>query len=178
MGAIAVIVPSLKSHSDVGKIQVAVGLGKGLSESVRVWSESDWHNILSLATTSGNHYFLATSSPFAVLSGEESLLVATTTYQRYFYVDDVGRDAQGNITAGGGTNDPSTKRVMVIYGWGNASGSLATYVTRFRHTVLVQTDWAGGPGQEGPTTGANSRFATSSNIDHAGTTGSFEINLP
>jgi hypothetical protein len=99
-------------------------------------------------------------------------------YTRYFYVNDVGRDANGNIQSSGGTNDPSTKKVTVVYGWaGGSTSSFSTYLTRFKDNVFDQTDWSGGPGQNGPATTTNNMFSTSTQMDYSTTTGSIMIKL-
>ncbi len=180
IGAATIIVPSLRLNTQANRIQVGAALGKELLENVRVSSEADWHTIYNLNKGSSNHYHLTTStSPFAAAAGDEIIAVSTTTYTRYFYLDNVGRDASGNIISSGGTDDPSTLKVIVVYSWSNGpSNTIATYLTRFKNNVFDQTDWSGGPGQAGPATTTNSRFSTSSQIDYATTTGSIIIKFP
>ena len=99
-------------------------------------------------------------------------------YTRYFYLDDVGRDVSDALLSSGGTNDPSTKKTTVVYGWPNGpTSSFSMYLTRFRNNVFDQTDWSGGPGQEGPATTTNSGFSTSTQIYYSTTTGSIIINF-
>ncbi|RJQ29861.1 hypothetical protein C4571_00355 [Candidatus Parcubacteria bacterium] len=171
---------TLRISSQAQKSQVGAALSRGLLDAVRVWTERDWYNVASLATTSLNHYYLATStSPFSVMAGDEVFIVASTTYTRYFYVDDVGRDASGKILASGGANDPSTKKITVVCNWPQGAASRITaYVTRWGNNVLHQTDWSGGPGQEGPASTTNSRFSTSSEINDSTTTGSIYVVIP
>ncbi len=172
-----VIIPSLRANTQADKVQVSSAFGKELLENVRVFSEGDWHNIYNLNKTSSNHYYLTTStSPFLVISGDENIRLATTTYTRYFYVDNVGRDAGGSIQSSGGTDDPSTQKLTVVYGWsGGPTSSFSTYLTRFRNNVFNQTDWSGGSGQDGPITNANSKFSASVQINYSTTTGSIMI---
>jgi type II secretory pathway pseudopilin PulG len=181
--AAAVISPVLKINTQANRAQTATALAHELLDNVRVWAEGDWHNISGLATTSANHYYLNTAtSPFSSSTGDEPVTVSTTTYTRYFYVDDVFRDASGNITnsSSGASFDPSTKLVTVVaYSWPtSATYTISTYLTRYRNNVFDQTDWSGGPGQGGPTTSTNSMFSTSSNIDYTTTTGSIYIKFP
>ncbi|MBI4087549.1 MAG: prepilin-type N-terminal cleavage/methylation domain-containing protein [Candidatus Liptonbacteria bacterium] len=179
VAAAAVIAPSLNIGTQSYKVQTGTALAKELMENVRVWAEGDWHNISNLATSSANHYHLnATTSPFTVASGNESVTLSTTTYTRYFYVEDVYRDVSDLIVSAGGSYDPSTKKLIVEYSWQNsATSTIAEYVTRNRNNVFWQTDWSGGPGQDGPVTSTNARFSTSTQIDHSTTTGSIIINL-
>ncbi len=179
IGATSVIIPSLRSNTQAGRIQVSSALGKELLENAKVFSEADWHNIYNLNKGSANHYYLTTStSPFSAVVGDESLIVSTTTYTRYFYVENVGRDASGNILSSGGTDDPSTQKITVVYSWaGGPANSFIIYLTRYVNKVLDQTDWSGGPGQNSSVTSTNNMFATSSQIDYSTTTGSIYIKL-
>ncbi len=181
VAAASIIAPALRINTQAFRVQTGVGLGKELLENVRVWSESDWHNFSTLATGSTNHFYLNTaSSPFASSSGDESVVVSTTTYKRYFYLDDVSRDA-GDLIATGGTLtlDPSTKKITVSYSWPqSATFTISEYLTRNRSNIFWQTDWSRGPGQEGPATTTNSKFSTSTNIDYTTSTGSIYIKFP
>ena len=114
----------------------------------------------------------------ALTSDEVTTLYRTFAYTRYFYVDDVSRDAQGAIIASGGSNDPSTKKISVVYQWPRSStNTILFYVTRSKSAIFRQTDWAGGAGQDGPATTTNSFYASSSNVNVTTSTGSLFINL-
>ena len=177
IGATSIIIPSLRSNTQANRIQVGAAMGKELLENVRVSSEADWHTIYNLNKGSSNHYYLTTStSPFVAIAGDETIAVSTTTYTRYFYMDNVGRDASGNIISTGGADDPSTQKVTVVYGWQNGTtNSIQTYLTRFMNNAFNQTDWSGGPGQDGPATTVNNQFSTSSQINYSTITGSIII---
>ncbi len=173
-----IIAPVLRSNTQTLRAQVGAGLAKELLENVSVWADSNWSSVLALATTSANQYYLTTStSPFSHATGTESIQVGTTTYTRYFYLDEVTRDAGDVIVTSGGTNDPSTKRVTVTYRWPQSTtNTLATYITRSRSNfIFSQTDWFGGPGQDTPATSTDSRFSTSTSMYYTTTTGSIQI---
>ncbi|MBI2623600.1 MAG: prepilin-type N-terminal cleavage/methylation domain-containing protein [Candidatus Liptonbacteria bacterium] len=173
------IAPVLKSNTQTLRAQVGGSLAKELMQNVSVWADSDWNGVLALATTSANRYYLTTStSPFSHATGTETLQVGTTTYTRYFYLDEVERDAGDVIVVDGtGTNDPSTKKVTVVYRWPQSTtNTMAMYLTRSRTGYVVsQTDWFGGPGLDTPVTSTGSRFSTSTSIYYATTTGSIQI---
>ncbi len=182
MGAVSIIVPTIRTGGTVSKSQIAITFGKELLDNIRVYGEADWHNIAALSTSSGNFYYLnTTSSPFTIASGTETRAVGTTTYSRYFSAAEVQRNyaVSGQpIVTSGGTFDPSTRKITVVYGWsGGPTTTIATYLTRARSQIYLQTDWLGGPGQDGPATSTNNKFATSSNINYSTTTGSILINL-
>ncbi|MBI4085992.1 MAG: prepilin-type N-terminal cleavage/methylation domain-containing protein [Candidatus Liptonbacteria bacterium] len=177
IGATSIIIPSLRSNAQANRIQVGAAIGKELLENVRVSSEADWRIIYDLNKGQSNRYHLTTStSPFAAVAGEETIAVSTTTYTRYFYINNVGRDASGNIISTGGVDDPSTQKITVVYGWQNGTtSSIQTYLTRFMNNAFSQTDWSGGPGQDGPASTVNNQFSTSSQINYSTTTGSIVI---
>jgi len=177
--AATIIAPVLKINTQAGRTQTAAALGKELIDNVRVFGERDWHNILNLATTSASHYYLSTSSsPFSAVSGNETVVVSTTTYTRYFYVEDVERGvSDGAIVASGGTNDPSTKKVTVAYSWPQGTTTtVSIYLTRNRSNIFSQTDWSGGPEENLVFSTSTIKFSTSTNnIDYSTTTGSITI---
>jgi len=179
IAAATIIAPALNIGTDAGRTQVGSGLAKELMDNVRSWAASDWHNINNLATTSANHYYLNTSSsPFTSVSGDESVAVSTTTYTRYFYVENVQRNAGDEIVESGGSYDPSTKKMTVFYGWQGSSGqSFVTYITRSRNAVFHQTDWSGGPGFDVPSSSTVIKFSTSTGGVIYTATGSILINF-
>ena len=180
VGAVTAISPSLRIGSDIRNAQVVGALAKELADNVRVIADRDWHIIDGLATTSANRYYVvASTSPFTVATGTESILVSTSTYARYFYVDDVKRNTSGKIDESGMIRDPSTKRITIVYAWPplSASSTIVAYVTRHENRIVWQTDWSRGPNQDGPyyaTTSAPG-FSSSSNIDYTTSTGSIVI---
>jgi type II secretory pathway pseudopilin PulG len=179
LGIIIVVQSSLRVGKDSEKIQTSVSLARELMDNIRIFSDSAWYNIYNLATTSANHYYLnTTSSPFTASSGDETVIVGTTTYIRYFYVDDVYRDGLGNISQSG-TFDPSTKKITIGVKWiGSNDRFMSTYLTRSKNNIFIQTDWTGGGGQTGPITSTNNQFDTSTpNIDFSTTTGSIRLKL-
>ncbi len=180
--AIAVIAPALKIRSETNEAKIGAALGRELLENFRVVAESNWHNVDTLATgTNNTFYFTTTTNLFVSTSGQELIVVGTTTYTRYFYIEDVCRSAIDYVSGVapcnvGDKNDPSTKKVTVIFRWPDSETStFSTYVTRFKNQIFSQSDWSGGPDLWGPVTGTVSGFATSSNINFSSTTGSIKI---
>lgn len=177
-GAMAIVSPTLKTRGDTARLQVASGVGKGLLENARVLSESNWHAFDALATTSANKYYIvASTSPFTVASGVESVDVGTTTYTRYFYLGDVYRNGSGYIDPAGTAFDPSTKKITIVYGWASTTESMDSYLGRTWDQIFAQTDWSGGPNQSGPitSTSTNAQFATSSNMNYTTSSGALVI---
>ncbi|HUC01490.1 MAG TPA: SUMF1/EgtB/PvdO family nonheme iron enzyme [Candidatus Paceibacterota bacterium] len=180
-GAASIIAPALRENSQAGKIQQAATEAQSLLAGVRVWSEANWSNVLSLATGTASDYYLITSStPYTATSGVESIVIGTTTYTRYFYLTDAYRASGGAISnaSSGNTYDPSTKQITVVYGWaGSATGTMSAYLTRNGDVTFLQTDWSGGPNPGRVATTVGSQFSSSSNIDYTDISGSISIPL-
>ncbi len=112
----------------------------------------------------------------ALSASEINRIYKSGVYTRYFYVDNVGRSGSDVLQSSGGSDDPSTKKITVVYGWlGGPTSSFSTYLSRFANRAFIQTDWSGGPGQNGPATTTNSKFSTSTGINYSTTTGSIMI---
>ena len=162
-------------------MQVAATNAQSLLNNVRVWSEGNWNNILSLATGSAYQYYLITSSsPYTATSGIQSIVIATTTYTDYFYVNDVYRSGGAIATSSiGNTYDPSTKQIFAVYNWTphGVTGTISTYITRNNDQVFSQTDWSGGANSSTVSTSTGNQFASSSNIDYASTSGEIYVTL-
>ncbi len=178
IGAITVAVSALKSSADAGRVQASTALAKELLENVRSWAEGDWHNVLSLSTSSANKYYLNTAtSPFTTSTGSENIVAGGITYTRSFFIDEAYRDGSGNIVAVPGILDPSTRKITVTVSWPttNLSPTLTEYLTRNTEKIFIQTDWSGGGGQSGPITVPNSAFSNATNADYTSLPGSLQI---
>jgi len=178
---IAALVPVLNITKSSNEAQITGSIAKELLENVRAWSESDW-NALRALPAGAPYHLTTTTSPFTPVSGVENLSVASGTYSRYFYREDVLRDSLGNIAPGcvsGCEVDPSTIKITVYSSSTvNIVRVISQYVARSKNTSYIQTDWSGGPGQEGPLVIANSRFKSESFVDYTSSTGSLYLILP
>jgi hypothetical protein len=175
VGSATVIAPSLQINKQTTIVQTKTELASELMNNVKAWAGGNWNNVLALATGTANTYYLNTAvSPFVASSSVESLGeltgTASLTYTRYFYLSDVYRDGNGNVTttAVGNYYDPSTKLVTVVV---QASSSPITsplilneYLTRNGSSNFTQTSWVGGAGQNNPVTIPSSTFAASADI--------------
>jgi hypothetical protein len=162
-----IIVLILRSNLESGRVQIAANIGNQLTDNVKVVAVQNWHNIYNLSKGSANHYYIdTTTTPFTATTTEEQVTVEGFVYTRYFYLENVSRDSSGFIVGSGGTDDPSTQRVTVSTSWENNEGiELVSYIARSRNETFLQSNWAGGSGEEGAITGPTSRFSSASNID-------------
>ncbi|MEK7657953.1 MAG: prepilin-type N-terminal cleavage/methylation domain-containing protein [Patescibacteria group bacterium] len=180
------IVLLLKYNLNTKTVQIASSLNRQMMDDIRSISESDWLNIYNKNKGVSNQYYIS-SSTRQIVSGAESLIIEGRQFSRYFYIENVSRDAGNNIEViyNSVNDDPSTQKIAVIVQWGGGGNiKEVQYLTRFRNAVFVQTDWSGGFNQEiFATTSAgtiiNGKFATSSsNIDFSSTPGSIRLILP
>lgn len=195
--ATTTIIPVLRSNLETRTVQIAGSLAQEYLDNLRSLAESNWYQIynpLSVKGSSSQFYLTATSTTYEILSGATSTTAEGRIFTRYFLIENVNRDLCGasDITANAATScasgpgssgvaeDPSTQKITSIVSWtagGSAGGQInkVQYLTRIQNKVFVQSDWSAGPGQEGPITAENNKFATSTNIDYSNLTGSIKI---
>ncbi len=171
IGTATIIAPSLQTNTGVIQVQVRAQLANELAGNVRSWAAGNWNSVLSLATGTSRNYYLGTAtSSFSVASGTELITINSQAYNRFFYVNDVYRDSNGNVTTtiSGNSYDPSTKLISIFVAASStqlsASTSIAIYVTRNTDNIMNQTSWAGSSSQNSAVTMIGTGFATSSNI--------------
>ncbi len=102
-------------------------------------------------------------------------------YSRWISIENVNRDSDGNMVSAGGTEDPSTQKVVAYVEWqegaDTASISMTEYITRWaRNKSAVFTDWSGSSTVEGPIITPDSNFSTSSGDVSTSTQGSIILN--
>jgi|GEM_PF-6742341 len=171
IGIVSAIVPALHTRTAASDIEVASSAGGELLNNVLIASEANWPGTLERATGTAHTYFMnASTSPFSVATGTETLAIGTSTITRYFFITDAYRDTSGNLTSSPLNYDPATKLVNVVYKTlGGATGTLATYITRNNDSVYSQGDWSGGAGDAGPITAPkNDFFTASTSVNWAG----------
>ncbi len=136
-------------------------LAEDLLSKLTTYSDKKWYcptpcsgnyGIYNLSKGSTNHYYLSTTtSSTSWVSGDENLNLNGLNYVRYFYVDNVSRDASGNIESSYNVNndDPSTQKLTVIVSWSGTPNAgqtiISKYIIRKSSAVFIQTDWSGGP---------------------------------
>lgn len=169
---------SRKTSSNVAKEQGALYLLQETFEVLKSLRDSNWHNLYDL--NKDQEYYLKRQSSGWSISGDSNDKIVSLNgidYERYFVIQRVSRNANGEIVETGGKEDPSTLKVKVFI---KANGMddlvMSRYFTRFKNDVFVQTDWSGGPGQPGPITIPNNRyFWDDGNLDATGLPGSVKL---
>lgn len=79
----------------------------------------------------------------ALSAGEISQLYKSKIYNRALTVENVSRDAGGNIVTTGGTDDPSTQKVTATINFEEGAPiQITEYFTRNKNDVTRITDWS------------------------------------
>jgi|YelNatPaOPRAMG01_1025707.scaffolds.fasta_scaffold04507_3 hypothetical protein len=167
----SVMIAVIRVNSDSGKIQASTSLANQLLSYVKNFAHSNWYNITSLAHDGTIYYLATTTNGFVAVTGTKSIVASSTIYYLGFSVFNVYRNSNGDIDSNGTTLDPSVQKVNVYYSWLNsATYTISMYLTRYYDNALIQNDFSGGPGQNGPITIPNNMFASSTNIDYTSVT--------
>ncbi len=190
---VVVIAPTLKINTETNESKIGASLGRELVENLRVFADRDWHNIDTLATgtlDTNNFYITSTNSIFVTSTGRENITIGTTTYTRYFFLEDICRDGAGSLTTSSPSaatscenllpplvSDPSTKKATVVFRWPQgATSTFSTLFTRWKSKIFWQTDWSKGVTSTiVSATSSAMGFVTSSNISFASTSGAIYI---
>ncbi len=191
-GAVTLITVSLKSSAQNKFIQGASFLSQDLIDKATIVSEYKWYCPASCTGNYGiynlqkapQHYYISTTTPLSSVIGDETVNLNGIVYTRYFYLENVSRDASNNIEANytSTDEDPSTQKITVITSWqapaGNSNVTFVKYLTRNLNLSFTQTDWSGGPTT--PTdntvlTPGRAYYADSGNVDYNSATGSIKI---
>jgi len=114
----------------------AEALAQEAMEAVRNFRDgTSWDiNGLGKLATSTDYYPKATSSPFKwqLIQGQETI----NNFTRKIIFTSVQRDANSNIVASGGVNDPETKKASVSVAWTEKGRphqvSISTYFTNWK----------------------------------------------
>ncbi len=163
--AVAVIgQPDFTTNTCGGAQQSATCYASGLaydSANQRLFIGDDYNRVQG---------FGAAQNASGSITGAEGVMVNGVSYTRYFYVNDVYRDASGNPTSttAGNFYDPSTKQITVIVQAASSSAPLVPYtfyLTRNANNVFSQTNWSGGAGQNTPLTTATATYYTNVNVN-------------
>lgn len=185
-GASALIGVSLHGTKVNKFVQEGNYLAEDMLNKINSYVDKKWYcpptcsgnyGIYNLNKGSSNHYYLSTTTPISSwVSGNENLTLNNLSYVRYFYVENVSRDASGNIESSynPANDDPSTQKITIIVSWSGTptSGqtSMSKYVIRKSSAVFNQTDWTGGPTDPNDfsyTSSSSNKFFNATNIQYS-----------
>jgi hypothetical protein len=93
-------------------------------------------------------------------------LYNSAVYQRYFYVENVSRDGQGNIVLSGGIPDPSTQKITASIEWlGGRNATFSTYLTRISDKIFEQAEWTNLVSSDVVSMSSTSSYSAKNNIN-------------
>ncbi len=180
VGAVVLVV---RSNLQSAAARSAAGLGEELMNDVRSVAEGKWSNLYGLDPKGPSTTYRVSPSGtppvLTIVSGSEDMSVNSTTYTRFFSVENVDRDSAGSIALGG-TEDPSTQKITITVKWQvngqTAELKTAEYFTRSRNEVTRFTNWNGSSGAAGPVATPDNNYFSISGLNSTSTAG--EIKLP
>ena len=114
----------------------ATFLVEGAQEAIREIKDSNWSSLVDAICPC---YPAIIGSTWGLQSGTDPTL---EDFERVILVEDVFRDADGNIVTTGGINDPSTKKVTTTVSWGSpipSNVSEVEYLTRTTNEAYIET---------------------------------------
>src|SRR3989344_2336 len=163
---------SVRTNKQSATSEEASSLGQELFDHTKSLSEGSWNAVYSQPIKSSTStYHLDATSTISIATGTDAILKGDITYTRWFSIENVYRDANGDIVESGGIEDTSTQKITVHVEWpffGDvADVTMTQYLTRWsRNSVSVFTDWTGSSGVGDPITRPDENYyATSGEID-------------
>lgn len=191
IGVVAIVVPlvaqivvsSLNMNKWTMENKIATSLVDEELKAIDSVSFEKWQNIYSKIKLSTAHYYTVNSGGAWSLSlGDESLVVNSLNYTRYFTISNVCRDdITGSVIVAsstspcttGNSDDPSTQKITVTVNWQNGTLSKDYYLTRWRNKICAQTSWSGVGSS--PVSCPSTTYESATNIDLSSTPGSLKL---
>ncbi len=177
--AVSATVITLRSQVKTKLLRSAYSLAVKTIDDLRTISQSDWHSIYNLPKGESNKYYIYSSSTqLYIKKGQGTTNIEGQNFNRWFYVENVYRDSNGNIVKSGGTEDPSTQKATINVSFnrgGVETVTLSTYLTRWKNKISKQGHWEEGPGQTGTRKKFSYSFVKSKGIDYSSEPGSLII---
>lgn len=146
------IIVSMRSGKAANERNVAIGMIEEIFESSRIIAAERWQNIYGASKGSGNHHYpfiQIQDGRWVIADGDESININGLDYTRYFTIDNVSRDSNGEVESAynASNDDPSTQKITAYVSWTNGETiSFNEYLTRWMNKVCYQTSWDTGGG--------------------------------
>lgn len=180
--AASLIVANQKSSQISEQRNTAVFLAQEAVESLKSITENNWHWIFlppdgagdkDASKGNGNNYCLKIDSDKWILTNNPAdcdIDINEIIYTRTINIYNVNREdnADENITAAAGVEDPSTQKVKITVFYPTGKDIvIEKYLTRWRNEIFIQSDWSGGGGQD-DFTDPSKYYTDDGNIDVIG----------
>ncbi|MBI4090460.1 MAG: prepilin-type N-terminal cleavage/methylation domain-containing protein [Candidatus Komeilibacteria bacterium] len=126
-------------------------------EALEIIKERSWTQLDDNDDGSNKKTYRDSNGDWVIASGTET----RGSFTRAIAITTVQRNSSGVIVSSGGTDDPSTKKIVVtISATGVADYVLETYVTNWEAYRMSQTDWSGTTGTNIWTSGTNNYYSS------------------
>lgn len=166
-GATYLIVGSYTPFVGKGNTRELERYAQEAAEILQVISERSWTEISNVDDGSNVKLSQNSSGDWVLSAGTEVRGVFT----RAITISTVQRNSSDVIVASGGTDDPTTKKVIItISASGRSDYKLETYLINWEAYRMTQTDWSGSYNTALWTSGTTN-FNTSTNMDLPTTSG-------
>lgn len=149
---------SSKSNQSTEEKNVAQGLAEEELEAVRSVAMENWLKIYQPPDGSGDpggskgvanfYHPVQMATGWDLASGPESISLNGKTYNRYFTIENISRDAVSRHIDQlyyPANDDPSTQKITAyVYSPDGSPISISEFITRWKNKICVQNDWSGG----------------------------------
>ncbi|MEK7086715.1 MAG: prepilin-type N-terminal cleavage/methylation domain-containing protein [Patescibacteria group bacterium] len=183
--AVLAIAFTLRSGTANQKLQIAAGLNRESVDKTRAVASANWNDVYARGKGPNTEYHVdVLDGKLAFFNGSQDSLIEGTAFTTFFSVENVCRSVLNEITnaapcGGSDTDDPSTQKITVYVRWpaGSSQGEVKVidYLTRWGNSLFRQTDWSGGPADEGVINEPTSNFFNSNNIDFSASSGLIKL---
>lgn len=166
-GATLVIAFALNAKNINKKSSAATTLVQETLDKVRAVGNADWSAIYNLNRSPSNYHIAPSGTALVALGNATGTVIDNIAYTIFFTVDDVNRNASGDIVTAGGALDTSTIKINSQVRWLAGATSteieLSDYLTRSQNKVFDDKNWFGGAVPDAVVIGPNGTFSASYN---------------
>lgn len=171
-GVASTIGTSLIASKKSKQIATATALAQQDLEALRTIAESSWLTIYCPPSgscpgskgASVNYQVVLSGGSWQIQSGVATTSIDDLVFTHYFYIENVSRDAEGNIIAyTGESEDPSAQKITAVISWPNGTDfNMSEYLMRTSSAYFKDYGWASDNIGAGPYTSSSGTYAATS----------------
>jgi len=172
-GVASTIGTSLIASKRSKQIATATALAQQDLEALRTIAESSWLSIYCPPAgscpgskgASTNYQIVLSEGAWQIQSGVATTRIDDLVYSHYFYIENVSRNAEGNIIDYSGQNeDPSAQKITATVSWpgGTDDFKMSEYLMRTTSAYFKDYGWVSDNIGAGPYTSSGGTYAATS----------------
>lgn len=172
-GVASTIGTSLIASKKSKQVATATALAQQDLEALRTIAESSWLTVYCPPAgacpggkgASVNYQVMLSDGSWQIQSGVATTSIDDLVFTHYFYIENVSRDAEGNIIAYTGSNeDPSVQKITAVISWPNGSDdfTMSEYLMRTSSAYFKDYGWVSDNIGAGPYTASSGTYAATS----------------